>query len=143
MLIRIREPGETGSLIPSWIRRFRHDSMEIPWKIHGKSVAMISCQEKMDHEPSFWIANTGTVSNGKYENCNFDRRCLECAFALKTIVHNIFQFSIWNKQIYKFNKLQNWNILKFILKFKKDFRFIGWKLKNIAQYRFQHKSSLG
>ncbi len=39
---------------------------------------MISCQEKMDHEPSFWIANTGTFSNCNYENCNFNRRCLQC-----------------------------------------------------------------
>ncbi len=41
MLIRIREPGETGSLIPSWIHRFRHHSMEFPWNFHGKSVDIL------------------------------------------------------------------------------------------------------
>ena len=41
----------------------------------GYIFAMKSCHEKTDHEHSFVVANTGTVSKCLYANYNFIRTC--------------------------------------------------------------------
>ena len=44
--------------------------------VFGFQTFYVLCHEKMDHEQSFWVANTGTVSNCNYADWDFIRRSL-------------------------------------------------------------------